>query len=113
MTLLKVLCPFGFDGERNSDDGWCCGDLTTPAGEQARLVDSEDRDDPAVAPVSREEATVVAAAFLDRDLVVGMCNARELDPRPVLVGPEVRRLDMSALVDAAREQCRNGDRRPF
>ena len=45
---------------------------------------------------------VVAAAFLDGDLVVGAGDAGELDARAVLVGPEVRRLDDGALVAARR-----------
>jgi hypothetical protein len=53
--------------------------LTTPAGEQARLIDAEDRDEATVASVRGEEAVVVAAALLDGDLVVGAGDAGELD----------------------------------
>src|SRR5690242_8536511 len=96
-----------------SNGGRRCRELTAPAGEEARLVDTEHSHQPAIASVCRKEAAVIAAAFFDRDLVVGTGDTRELDPRAVLVGPEVGRLDRGALVDAPRKQRRDGDRGPF
>src|SRR6476469_5393914 len=94
-------------------DGGCAGELTTPPGEHARLIDAEDRDEATVASVGGEETVIVAAAFLDGDFVVGTRETRKLDAGAVLVGPEVGRLDHGALVDPTRKQSRDRDRRSF
>src|SRR6476659_1336457 len=94
-------------------DGGCTGQLTTPPGEHARLIDAEDRDEATVASVGGEETVVVAAAFLDGDFVVGTRETRKLDAGAVLVRPEIGRLDHGALVDPTRKQSRDRDRRSF
>src|SRR6476661_8595812 len=90
-------------------DGGCTGQLTTPPGEHARLIDAEDRDEATVASVGGEETVIVAAAFLDGDFVVGTRETRKLDAGAVLVGPEIGRLDHGALVDPTRKQSRDRD----
>src|SRR3954464_9356688 len=65
-------------------------ELAAPPRERAHPVDSEDGDRSPGAAVHGEEAALFDVAVLHGDLVGQIRCAGELDPAPVLVGPEVR-----------------------
>src|SRR3954463_867024 len=66
-------------------------ELAAPPGERTDPVDPEDGDGLTGPAVHGKEAALFQAAVLHGQLVGEVRRAGELDPAPVLVGPEVRR----------------------
>src|SRR5215213_10176359 len=87
-------------------------ELPAPTSERTDAVDPENGDGLAGPAVHGKEAALFQAAVLHGQLVGEVRRAGELDPAPVLVGPEVRRPRRTDRC-APAQQRRDGGCRPL